>query len=257
MIVMHAVNRLYQHRKSLSTTVYKSRGQRVSRCDLCRLAKQHCICALKPTISSDIGFLLLMYDTEVLKPSNTGKLIADIFPQTFAFLWSRTDVDQQILDILKDRQWQPFVVFPGEFAHHQQQVYDQQLPLPSDVKPLFILLDGSWREAKKMFRKSPYLQHLPMLSIDPQLRKGGDYSSKYHIRKSAKLNQLATAEVAAHAVAIAGEGFNADILECWFDLYSYRYQKSVCQTNKGDPNAQARLTALLDNTDKLSKPCGE
>ena len=75
---MHAVHKLHHYRMSLSTTTYKSRGQRVVRCDLCRLAKAHCICSYSPNASSNAGFLLLMYDTEVLKPSNTGKLIADI-----------------------------------------------------------------------------------------------------------------------------------------------------------------------------------
>lgn len=250
---MHAVHRLYQYRKSLSTTEYKSRGRKVIRCELCHLAKQHCICSLKPKITSDIGFLLLMYDTEVLKPSNTGKLIADLFDNTFAFLWSRTSVDQQVLDMINDGQWQPYVVFPAEYAMPQQQIFEQQLKLPIGVKPLFIILDGSWREAKKMFRKSPYLHHLPMLSIDPQQCIAGDYFSKYHIRQAAKSNQLATAEVAAHAVALAGELEHANILECWFDLYSYRYQKSVCQTNKGDPQALTRLTELLKNTYKVTK----
>ena len=46
-----------------------------------------------------------MYDTEVLKPSNTGKLIADLIPETYAFLWSRTVIEQEIVDIIKDEKW--------------------------------------------------------------------------------------------------------------------------------------------------------
>ncbi len=36
------------------------------------------------------------------------------------------------------------------------------------MRPLFILLDGTWSEARKMFRKSPYLEHLPVLSLAPE-----------------------------------------------------------------------------------------
>jgi DTW domain-containing protein YfiP len=96
---MHAVHRLHLYRKSISTTTYKARGQRVVRCQLCQLAKHFCICEITPSkenIETTAGFLLLMYDTEVLKPSNTGKLIADIIPDTFAFLWSRTGVSQPL-----------------------------------------------------------------------------------------------------------------------------------------------------------------
>ena len=114
---MHAVHQLHLYRKSLSTTTYKSRGQRVIRCPLCQLAKPFCICEISPikeNVKTTAGFLLLMYDTEVLKPSNTGKLIADLIPDTFAFLWSRTVPNLALLDVIKDKQWQPFVVFPEQ-----------------------------------------------------------------------------------------------------------------------------------------------
>jgi DTW domain-containing protein len=244
---MHSVNRLLQYRKSLSTTEYKSRGQRLIRCELCQLAKGNCVCALKKTLNSNVGFLLLMYDTEVLKPSNTGKLIADLIPETFAFLWARTTVEQELLDIISDEKWQPYIVFPAEYAKENQQVFHQEIETNNSKKPLFIMLDGSWREAKKIFRKSLYLKNLPLLSIDPQSFIHEDYLPKYQLRTSEKINQLCTAEVAAQVLAVAGEFDNAKILDCWFDVYSYQYQKSVCQTNKGDPTAQQRYKALLED----------
>ncbi|MEW6991046.1 tRNA-uridine aminocarboxypropyltransferase [Colwelliaceae bacterium 6441] len=242
---MHAVNRLFQYRKSLSTTEYKSRGQRLIRCELCHLGKKHCVCSLKCLLKSNVGFLLLMYDTEVLKPSNTGKLIADLIPDTFAFLWSRTVVEQQLVEIINDDKWQPYIVFPSEYALENQQVCHQEIAIDKNKRPLFIMLDGSWREAKKMFRKSPYLSGLPLLSIDPQLFIHEDYLPKYQLRTSEKINQLCTAEVAAQVLAVAGESDNAKVLDTWFDVYSYQYQKTVCQTNRGDPNALQRYNALI------------
>ncbi len=248
---MHAVHRLYQYRKSLSTTTYKSRGQRVDRCDLCRLAKPYCVCPLRIAANSNVAFLLLMYDTEVLKPSNTGKLIADLIPDTYAFLWSRTEVHKELIEVINHDKYQPYVVFPAEYAMESNEVYHQSIAECSHRTPLFILLDGSWREAKKMFRKSPYLKSLPVLSVDPQAIISSDYLSKYHIRNSAKSNQLATAEVAAHVLSIAQERDNAELLDCWFDVYSYQYQKSVCQTNKGDPNALQKYTKLCERYGNL------
>ena len=165
---MHAVQRLHQYRKSLSTTTYKSRGQRVVRCELCRLAEKFCICLLAPSVTSNAGFLLLMYDTEVLKPSNTGKLIADLIPDSFAFLWSRTEVNPEILAVLNDPIWQPMIVFPKAYAGEEREIFDNKVTLATGKRPLFIMLDGSWREAKKMFRRSPYLQNLPVVSFTPK-----------------------------------------------------------------------------------------
>ncbi|MGB1261516.1 MAG: tRNA-uridine aminocarboxypropyltransferase [Cognaticolwellia sp.] len=235
---MHAVQQLHQYRKSLSTTTYKSRGQRVIRCELCRLAKQFCICALVPSVESNAGFLMLMYDTEVLKPSNTGKLIADLIPDCFAFLWSRTQVNPEIIKVLEDPIWQPMIVFPKAYAGENREIFDNKITLESGKRPLFIMLDGCWREAKKMFRRSPYLQHLPVVSFTPKTPdNAAELSSRYQIRVAANNTELATAEVAAQILSLAGEQTNADLLDLWFDVFSYQYQRGVCQENKANPNA--------------------
>ncbi len=44
-----------------------------------------------------------MCDTEPLKPSNTGWLIADVVADTTAFGWARTQVDPALLALLADR----------------------------------------------------------------------------------------------------------------------------------------------------------
>lgn len=242
---MHAVQALYQYRKSLSTTTFNARGKGVTRCQNCRLSVKFCLCSQRVLLPSQAGFLLLMYDTEVLKPSNTGKLIADLIPDTYAFLWSRTQTESALLELLTSEKWQPYIVFPAEYANENQQVFHQQLPQNTTKRPLFILLDGSWREAKKMFRKSDYLQSLPILSIDPQVLISEDYLPKYQIRNSVKKNQLATAEVAAQVLDVFGERKNAQLLDCWFDLFTYQYQRSVCQTNTGDASSQSRYNNLV------------
>ena len=245
---MHSVHQLYQYRKSLSTTEFRARGQRVKRCEQCRLSVDYCICQHVPETTSNAGFVLLMYDTEVLKPSNTGRLIADLIEDTYAFLWSRTEPNQELLELLKQDQWQPFVVFPEQYADADRKVYKGKIKCQPGKRPLFIMLDGSWREAKKMFRKSPYLAGLPMVSFDPASLNGE--TSRYQIRNSALDNQLATAEVAARILSLAGEGENAQLLDLWFDVFSYQYQKSVCQTNKGNPKAMENLQTFLKKRGK-------
>ena len=250
---MHAVHRLHQFRKSLSTTTYKARGQRVIRCDLCRLAATFCICAIAPkkgTIDTNAGFLLLMYDTEVLKPSNTGKLIADLIPDTFAFLWSRTTKNTELQAVLDDEQWQPFVVFPKEYADDQRQVHSNSVICEQGKRPLFIMLDGSWREAKKMFRKSPYLDKFPLVSFDPKMLLDNMASpvgsdSRYTVRKTELEHQFSTAEVAARVLDMFGEKANGHLLDLWFDVFNFQYQKSVCQRNKGNINAIGNYQEFL------------
>lgn len=234
---MNAVHQLYEYRKSLSTTVYSSRGWKVKRCEKCRIGLSHCICELTPKRVSNAGFLLLMYDTEILKPSNTGKLIADVVPDTFAFLWSRTEKNQALLDVLNDEQWQPFVVFPEQYAEPEREVINKNITVDEGKRPLFIMLDGSWREAKKMFRKSTYLNDFPVVSFNPDITQNKAITSRYQIRQANVTNQFATAEVAARILDMAGELVNAEVLDLWFDVFNLQYRKSVCQENTGNPQA--------------------
>jgi DTW domain-containing protein YfiP len=181
---------------------------------------------------------LLYYDDEVLKPSNSGRLIADLFPDTFAFIWQRTAVEPDLLTLLQDPTWLPIVVFPEEYAAPDRVLCQPTAPDLQGRRPLFILLDGSWREAKKMFRNSPYLDAFPVWSVTPS------GPSRYQVRKAAKEVQLATAEVAAMVLAELGETTNAALLHAWFDLFGFRYQMGVKRVNQGDAGAEARLLAL-------------
>ena len=242
---MHAVHQLYFYRKSLSTKPFNARGKAVVRCDYCRVAIKYCVCEQAPVVDSQHSVLLLMHDIEVLKPSNTGKLIADIIPNTYAQIWQRNHYPDDLRNLLEQESYQPVLIFPKEYVVDKQQILSGFSTEPSAKKYLFILIDGSWREAKKIYRKSEYLHNIPVLSIDPQVLLNASYQSKYQIRKATKENQLATAEVAAQVFALAGEADNANILNAWFEAYSYQYQLSVCQPNKGDPLAWQRYHDLV------------
>ena len=70
------------------------------------------------------------------------------------FLWSRTTKNEELLAVLDDQRWQPFVVFPKEYAESDRKVYTRKVICDEGKSPLFIMLDGSWREAKKCFVKA-------------------------------------------------------------------------------------------------------
>lgn len=215
----HAIHQRYQYRKAISTRPYNARGKNLLRCEACLLAQQFCTCEFRRQLDSNVSFLLIMYDDEVLKPSNSGRLIADLIPDTHAYIWSRNYANRKLLHLLNSPHYQPYVVFPSEYAKPGQAVVEsvtqaaQAEPLTSTKRPLFVLLDGSWREAIKMFSKSPYLHQLPLLSFTPET------AARYGLRKGSRDFQLGTAEVAALALASAGEVANANSLNAWFSLF--------------------------------------
>ena len=196
-------------------------GFKRERCAGCRLVPSHCMCALRPAVPTRAGMCLLMADIEPLKPSNTGWLIADIVVDTFAFGWARTETDPLLLALLSDPQWQPYVVFPGEYAAPGREVHTALLadsPGTATCKrPLFILLDGTWAEARKMFGRSPYLDRLPVLSLQP------DRMSVYQLRRSRRGDHLCTSEVAALCLALAGEHVAEQTLAAYLDVFTHHY----------------------------------
>ena len=215
----HAVSRLRAARLARSSKPFLARGgPRGPRCAGCRLLPSHCICDLRPDLPLRAGVCLLMADIEPLKPSNTGWLVADVVADTFAFGWARTSVDPALLRLLADPQWQPYLVFPGEFVAAKRVVMAVQAPDASSGKrPLFVLLDATWPEARKMFRKSPYLDKLPVLSLQ------SEQLSSYKLRRSQRDEHFCTSEVAALCLALAGEALAAQTLEAYLDVFTSHY----------------------------------
>lgn len=218
----HAVSLLRDARIAQSTRPFLARGGfKRERCAGCRLVPTHCMCAQRPSVPTRAGVCLLMGGIEALKPSNTGWLVADVVADTFAFGWSRTATDPALLALLRDARWQPLVVFPGEYAAPERVMHTLQAPGASGEgagkRPLFILLDGTWAEARKIFARSPYLADLPVLSLRPEAR------SAYKLRRSRRDDHLCTVEVAALCLALAGEPVAAQTLTAYLDVFTHHY----------------------------------
>ena len=260
----HAVSRLRSERLTRSSKPFLARGgPHGERCTGCRLVPSHCMCALRPVVPTRAGVCLIMADIEPLKPSNTGWLIADVVADTAAFGWARTEVDPALLTLLADPQWQPYLVFPGEFVAPgrvvttliacnratQPAAGPPQGGLapsggsdprsggawgPASNRPLFVLLDATWPEARKMFRKSPYLDHLPVLSLQPE------HISRYRLRRSRRDDHFCTSEVAALCLDLAGDAQAAQTLEAYLDVFTHHYLQAKNQLPV-DPQDEAHL----------------
>ncbi len=247
----HAVARLREACLANDATrpVLDRGAPRKARCDGCRLIPSHCACALRPVATARAGICLLMSPFEPLKPSNTGWLVADVVPDAFAFAWSRTTPDVALLALLDDPRWQPVVVFPGEFAQAGRVITNLPPAEPRSARrPLFVLLDGTWSQARKAFRRSPYLDRWPVLSLNPEQLK------RYRLRRSWHEHHFCTAEVAALSMALAGDAQAARALEAWLDVFSDRYlrAKRGVPVDEGD-DAHRRLRSLHDGVELTSR----
>jgi DTW domain-containing protein YfiP len=224
----HAVSLLRAARLASATKPFAARGGfKRERCEGCRLVPTHCLCALRPSVNTRAAVCLLMADIEPLKPTNTGWLIADLVADTFAFGWSRTQPDPALIALLSDPTWEPYVVFPGEYAAPERVVHALQPraegPGGTAKRPLFILLDGTWSEARKMFSRSPYLNAMPVLSLAPT------EASQYRLRRSRCDEHFCTSEVAAWCLRLAGDEAAGKTLDAYLGVFTHHYLQAKNQ----------------------------
>ena len=106
-------------------------------------------------------------------------------------------------------------------------------------RPLFVLLDATWSEARKMFRKSPYLERFPVLSLRP------DQVSSYVLRRSRRDDHFCTSEVASLCLDLAGDARASRLLDAWLDVFTHHYLQARHQLPPAlDGEAHARLREL-------------
>ncbi|MBY5983878.1 MULTISPECIES: tRNA-uridine aminocarboxypropyltransferase [Halomonas] len=220
---------------------FKARGSFVTRCEGCNLPELNCLCPYQAKADSRVQVWLMTHPLEHHKPTNTGRLIADVLATTRVFTWYRTAPDDTLLALLADPRYAPFVVFPDDQPDYADRVVEvEAVTQVEDARiPVLILLDGTWRQARRIFRKSPYLEHLPVLPLRT------DRLTRYQLRKPASQAHLCTAEVAAELLRQSGEVAAAQVLDDYFDVFNDSYAASRHYTKIETPTpSMTRLAAL-------------
>ncbi|EHY1015243.1 DTW domain-containing protein [Vibrio vulnificus] len=169
-------------------------------CPQCGLRYQ-CLCDQFPSLQSEVALVLLMHPNEVERETNTGKLLHWCRLPARQFVWQRTAPPQALLDLLSDAQFMPVVLYPSEQSIALSQVKERAQQ--TQRQPLFIILDATWQEARKMLNKSEWLKALPQLALH------GDSASNYQLRRNQQQGNLCTLEIAAELVKQLGEAHNA------------------------------------------------
>lgn len=227
MILSNSVHYLRQECLARSTRPFLARGASVRRCSACLLAESVCICPWASRRESAVDFILLLHHDEVFKPTNTGRLVADIFPSNVtAFEWSRTEPSAQLLALLADPQRYPVIVFPADETSGR--TIHTSAPQLDDKRLTLILLDGTWRQASRMFRSSSWLAGLPVMTF------ATTQEGRYAVRQKIREGQLATAEAAAELLRLCGEEENGQALEDYFLIFNEHY----VSTRSGRPVTQ-------------------
>ncbi len=116
---------------------------------------------------------------------------------------------------------QAYVLFPKPGARDIRELRD----VPA-VK--LVVLDGTWREARKLLKRNPFLQRLPAVAFTPT------QPSDYRIRKQPAAHCLSTIEALAEALSlIEPEGLACDPLLAPFRAMVERQLWFITEVHRG------------------------
>lgn len=176
-------------------------------CPQCHLSFQ-CICAQLPQCSSQLQLALLTHENEFTRETNTGHWLAQSLPHCHRYRWSRVSPPEDLLQQLANPNVTPYLIFPSEMSVDIGTQWQSSAHCPSQV--LFIILDGTWQEARKMWRQSPWLHTLPQVHITP------NQESIYKLRRNQDSGHLCTLEVGCELLKAVGESHHAQALHQFF-----------------------------------------
>ena len=199
----------YMYKVKQITSAYDS-------CNNCGLPKISCICSKASIIKTSAQIWILSTERELYRPSNTARLLKLINPHsTEIFLWERTKKPEKLIENINDEKYQPYLLFPAEDEEIQYRKLENK---DTEKIPAFILIDGTWKEAKKILRKSEYLNKLPRISLEPT------FSSQYDLRRGAAEGNLCTIEAAIEVLKTNKEIEFSQVIDEFYNLFLRSYK---------------------------------
>ncbi|NOH96480.1 DTW domain-containing protein [Vibrio sp. 99-70-13A1] len=184
--------------------------------------KHQCICDQKPQVDSSIDLVLLTHENELSRETNTGKLLNQTLENCHVYTWQRKEPPAELLHKIAQPEFQAFVLFPSETSQPCQQAIKNLPASKNQIQPIFIMLDGTWQEAKKMLNKSSWLKALPAIHLQT------NQDSMYTLRRNQEAGHLCTCEVGIQLLRELDQEQQADQIERYFAQYLQMYKADKC-----------------------------
>jgi DTW domain-containing protein len=173
-------------------------------CYRCFWPKSLCWCSTISPIDTRTKIIILMHPKEYKEEkAATGRFTHLCLQNSEIHMGIDFDSHKIVQEQIHDMRYFPMLLYPGKDSVNLSGsgvlsgfLHDRQL--------LVILLDATWRNARKMFNRSPTLQKLPRIGIVPEEK------SRYLIKRQPNDRFLSTIE-AAHELMKALDYAGLDI----------------------------------------------
>jgi DTW domain-containing protein YfiP len=223
------------------------RRHRKARCRGCGLHAGICVCALLPRVELPQEFLVIQNAIEILRPTNTGRIVATMLPNTRLLPYGLRDDSVAALvqarDAAAPRRAEPAPAAGEAFESglKRSAPFDESPLLRNDTDYLllfpaddavdlapgmaaprpgrrvaFVLLDGTWHQASRMSHRIAALRGMRHVKLPPGA------PSSWSIRNPLRPEQLCTLEAAIRVVDVLGLRDEADRMMDGLELIEAR-----------------------------------
>lgn len=218
-------------------------------CHRCYLRQEICICSILPTVQTRAEFLILRHIREAKSTSNTGRMVALAMPNSrIISCGGGTRIGLSALDEESLGAPGTYLLWPDGSAAQSDML--KMIP-PARV----VVLDATWRQARRLYSRTPMLQSIPQLVLPMPTRR------RDRLREPHRPDGMSTIEAVAAALAILEGTDAAEPLERLYDEVVRRALtlRSPCameqQTPCGSRSEKARgdgwsLQCLANGTPK-------
>ncbi|WP_100643582.1 tRNA-uridine aminocarboxypropyltransferase [Alteromonas facilis] len=157
-------------------------------CSACHYPTATCVCSAVTQVHTSILVSILQDPSEQKHAKNTARLVPLIMPTTLIEVGIVADDFPSIRERISHGS-NSVVLYPSAEAISLSPTNSQQQSIDH-----LIVLDGSWRKARKLWMNNPWLHQLPAIAITPE------HQTRYRIRQAPDNNSLSTIEAIAHAL---------------------------------------------------------
>lgn len=147
-----------------------------------------------------MNIFLLTHQRELNKKTNTGSLVIDVMGEKAqVIVWDRVKPDPELLRVIDGGA--VALLYPSA---------DSELISEAPDYRSYIIIDGTWQQAQKIYNRSSYLKDLPTVKVSV------NKPSAYHLRRNQRAGCLCTAECAIELLKARGEIEQADEIQSTF-----------------------------------------
>lgn len=146
-----------------------SEGEFREVCSRCRRPQSACYCAAIRSFSSEIEFVILIHRDEARRGIASGRMAHLCLNNSRLLVGTNFSKNAELNSLLHNPQYFPVVLYPGPKSVNLSglDLRARRDLFPPGRRPLMILIDGTWAQARKVKRLSTNLHDLPFVCFTP------------------------------------------------------------------------------------------